>query len=64
MRTGSVKEAVIELIQRLPADVSVADIMAALDFHRKIDEGLRQLDDGQGVPHTEAKDRFLAPWLA
>ncbi len=59
----STKEAVIEMIQRLPADVSVSDIMAELYFRLKVDEGLRQLDEGQGIPHEEAKKQ-LASWLS
>jgi len=59
----STKDAVIEMIQRLPADVSVPDIMAELYFRLKVDEGLRQLDEGEGLPHEEAKKR-VASWLS
>ena len=58
----STKETVIEMIKRLPDDVSVPDIMAELYFRQKVDEGLRQLDAGQGVAHEEAKKQ-LASWL-
>jgi predicted transcriptional regulator len=58
----STKEAVIEMIKRLPEDASVPDIMAELYFRNKVDEGLRQLDAGQGIPHDEAK-RQLMQWL-
>lgn len=58
----STKEAVIEMIQRLPEDVTVPDIMAELYVRQKIEEGLRQLDAGEGIPHEEAKKQ-LAQWL-
>ncbi len=58
----STKQAVIEMIQRLPDDASVEDIMAELCFRQKVDEGLRQLDAGEGVDHEEAKRR-LKNWL-
>jgi predicted transcriptional regulator len=58
----STKETVIEMIKRLPDDVSVPDIMAELYFRQKVDEGLRQLDAGQGVAHEKAKKQ-LSPWL-
>jgi predicted transcriptional regulator len=58
----STKESVIELIRRLPDNVSVVDIMAELYFQQKVDEGLRQLDAGEGFAHEEAKKQ-LAPWL-
>jgi len=57
------KQAVIEMIERLPDDASVEDIMAELYFRRKVDEGLRQLDAGEGVDHKEAKRR-LGKWLS
>jgi predicted transcriptional regulator len=57
------KQAIIEMIERLPDDVSVEDIMAELYFRRKVDEGLRQLDAGEGVDHEEAKRR-LGKWLS
>ncbi len=57
------KQAVIELIQRLPDEATVDDIMAELFFRRKVDAGLRQLDAGQGVDHEEAKQR-LSKWLS
>ncbi|MEX0701347.1 MAG: hypothetical protein WD069_04565 [Planctomycetales bacterium] len=59
----STKEVVMELIQRLPDDVTVDEIMDELYARRKIEEGLRQLDEGQGIPHEEVKQR-LARWLA
>ena len=58
----STKDAVIELIKRLPDDVTVPDIIAELYFRQKVDEGLRQLDAGEGIAHEEAK-RQLSSWL-
>lgn len=59
---ASTKEAVIEMIRRLPDDVSVADIIEELYVRQKVDEGLRQLDAGEGIPHEEVKRR-LDRWL-
>lgn len=52
---STTKEAVIEMIRRMPDDASVIDIMAALYLRHKVDEGLQQLDAGQGISHEEAK---------
>ena len=57
----STKEAVIDMIGRLPPDVTVPDIMTELMFRANVDEGLRQLDAGQGIPHDEAM-RSIAQW--
>ena len=58
----SAKQAVIEMIERLPEQVTVADIMDELYFREKVDKGLQQLDSGLGVPHEEAVRR-LDRWL-
>jgi hypothetical protein len=58
----STKEAVIEMIRKMPDTATVPDIMAELYVRQKIDEGLQQLDGNHGVPHEEATRR-LAKWL-
>ena len=58
----STKDAVLEMIRKLPDDVTVPDIMAEQYVRQQVDEGLRQLDAGQGVPHDEVKER-LGKWL-
>ena len=56
------KQAVIKMIERLPDDASVEDIIAELCFRQKVDEGLGQLDVGEGIDHEQAKRR-LGIWL-
>jgi len=56
------KEAVIEMIQRMPDDASVADIMAELYLRKKVDLGLRQLDAGETVEHEDVVRR-MQRWL-
>jgi hypothetical protein len=52
------KEAVLEMIQRMPEDVTVPDIISELYVRQQVDEGLRQLDAGEGISHEEAKRRL------
>jgi hypothetical protein len=59
----STRDAVIEMIKKLPEDASVSDIMAELYFRQKVDEGLRQLDAGQGIPNADAVKQ-LSKWLS
>jgi predicted transcriptional regulator len=61
--SATLKQAVIAMIERLPDDATVDDIMAELFFRQKVDEGLRQLDAGEGIEHEEAKRR-LGKWLS
>ena len=58
----NIKENVIAMIQQMPDDASVADIMAELYFRQKVDKGLRELDEGKGIPHEEVKER-MKEWL-
>ena len=57
-----VKQQVIEMIQALPDESTVDDIMAELYFRMKVDAGMKELDEGKAVSHEEAKGR-LSPWL-
>jgi hypothetical protein len=57
-----VKDAVIDMIQRMPDDASVTDIMAELSIRKKVDAGLQQLDSGQDLEHAEVQQR-MQRWL-
>ncbi len=53
------KQRALEALQRLPEDATVEDAIERLCFIAKVQKGLRQLDNGQGVPSSEAKRRIL-----
>ena len=55
MSKGSAKQRILEAIEKLPADASLADAIERLVFLAKIERGLAELDSGQGVEHSEAK---------
>ena len=57
------RDDVIELIRRMPADVTLEDIQYALYVRQKCDASFAQLDAGQGIPHEEAMQR-LSKWLS
>jgi hypothetical protein len=59
----TIKDNVIEMIRRMPEDVTVTDIMAELYVRQKIDVGLQQLDDGQSLSQEEVEQR-LSRWLS
>jgi len=46
----------------MPQNVSVEDIMAELYFRCEVDQGLKQLDEGKGIPHEEVEKR-MKKWL-
>lgn len=57
------KEAVLEMIRKLPEDVTLEDILAELYFRRKVDRGLREPDEGKRIAHEQVRER-LRRWLA
>lgn len=58
-----VKQQVIRMIQSLPDNVTINDIMADLYFKLQVDAGLKELDEGKIIPHEEVEKR-MSKWLA
>lgn len=58
----SIKGKVIKLIQELPEDATMEDILYKLYVRAKIEEGLNELNEGQGIPHNEAMEK-ISKWL-
>jgi predicted transcriptional regulator len=58
-----VKEQVIKLVETLPEEVTVDDIMRELYFKIQVDKGLKELDEGKGIPHEEVEIK-LSRWLS
>jgi len=61
MATGS-KRTALRIIQQLPDEASLEDIMYELYVRQRIDRGLRELAAGRTVSHAEVK-RSVAKWL-
>ena len=57
-----VKQQVIQMIETLPEESTVYDIMAELYFRQQVDAGIKELDEGKGIPHEEVEMR-LSRWL-
>lgn len=55
------KKEVLDLIRRLPDDVTTADIMEELYFKEQVDRGLRDVAEGKVLSHEELKKR-MAKW--
>ncbi len=58
----SPKQAALWLIQSMPDDASLDDIMYELYFRQRVDRGLAELDHGKTVSSEDVK-RSLAKWL-
>lgn len=59
---ASPREHALDMIQALPDDATLDDILEELYFKLEVDAGLRELDEGKGIPHEEVEAR-LAKWL-
>jgi predicted transcriptional regulator len=59
MSGTTAKQKVLEAMEKLPADATVEDAIEQLVLLAKIEQGLAQLDAGQGVEHSEVKRRLL-----
>jgi predicted transcriptional regulator len=56
------KEMAIQAIESLPDSATLDDIMAELYFRRKVERGLKDVEEGKVVSHEEARRR-LTRWL-
>jgi predicted transcriptional regulator len=56
------KEEMIAMIRKMPDDASAEDLLCAAYVRAKIDEGIRQAEAGQTIPHEEVMKR-VAKWL-
>ncbi len=55
------KEAVIELVKRLPSEVSLREILREIEFIAAVKEGLNEIDRGQWVS-VEAVEKMMETW--
>ena len=58
----SSKQTALKIIERMPADASLEQIMYGLFFRERVDRGLKELDKGKTVSHEEVR-RSVARWL-
>ena len=60
---GDIKEKEIQIIQQLQDGVTVDDIFSEIYFKLQVDSGLRELDEGKGIPHQKVKER-MSKWIS
>ena len=59
----TVKEMAKNLIDTLPEDTTIDDIIYALYVRAKIEQGLNEIEDGKGIPHEEVKKKLYDKWV-
>jgi len=58
----STREILRDIADKLPADATLADALYELEFRAGIEQGLAELDRGEGIPLDEVKKQ-LPQWL-
>ncbi len=56
------KETAIHTIEELPENATWDDVQERINFVVGVRKGLRELDDGRGIPHDRVREEF-AQWL-
>lgn len=54
------KQLALEALRHLPDDATLEDAIDRLCFLAKVEEGFRQSEAGELVPHEEIKKHFLS----
>lgn len=58
----SIKGEVIKLIEELPDSATLDDILYKLYARARIEEGVKELDDGKGLSHDQAMEK-MNKWI-
>ena len=56
------KDRVLQVVQELPEDSSIEDVMERLLFMAKVERGIQQADAGRTIPHAQVREK-MAKWL-
>jgi predicted transcriptional regulator len=57
----STKQVLLEVAEKLPPDATLSDAIYELEFRQAVEQGLAELDRGEGIPIEEVKAR-IAEW--
>jgi predicted transcriptional regulator len=57
------KEKVQELLDRLPDDCSLDDVLYHLYVVQQIDRGLADVDAGRTIPHEQVAEELRRKWV-
>lgn len=58
-----VKATVLSVLDRLPDDCTMEEVLYHLYVVQKIEEGLADIDAGRTIPHEQVVEEFRRKWL-
>ena len=56
---SALKQKAHEIVDRLPEQATWSDLAYEIKVRQKIEEGIRDLDEGRTTPHEQVRVRFL-----
>jgi predicted transcriptional regulator len=56
----SAKEILLEVAEKLPADATLTDAIYELELRQAVEQGLAELDRGEGIPIEQVKAQIAA----
>ncbi|BCL36160.1 hypothetical protein [Nostoc sp. MS1] len=56
------RDTVLELVKRLPANVTLREILREIEFIAAVKEGLAEIDQGKGVS-LESVEQMIEGWI-
>ena len=59
---ANVREQVTQILDALPEDATLDDVMAEIYFRMRVEKGLKDLDEGRWISQEELEKR-MAKWL-
>src|SRR5205814_9875746 len=57
----STKEILLDVAEKLPPDATLSDAIYELEFRQAVEQGLAELDRGEGIPIEQVKAK-IAEW--
>jgi predicted transcriptional regulator len=57
----STKDILLEVAEKLPPDATLVDAIYELEFRQAVEQGLAELDRGEGIPIEQVKSK-IAEW--
>jgi hypothetical protein len=59
-RIMSAKDILLEVAEKLPPDATLSDAIYELEFRQAVQQGLDELDRGEGIPIEQVKAKVAA----
>jgi predicted transcriptional regulator len=63
MRSVEAKQAVLDLLDKLPDDCTLDDVLYHVYVLRRLSQGLAEADAGELIPHEKVEQELRQRWL-